>query len=127
MKLFSKESLMHGAGLGVGSAAAGFVKSKALATQTPAIQNGAVIAAGFFLGTQKGIIKSAGDGMIANGLGSLITDLTGLGSTDVFLGGDEAMAADADSPLMGTPFGSGSNYSSDSYDTTSSAAGEMNF
>jgi len=127
MKLFSKDKLMSAAGLGIGSAAGSFVKGKVLATQSANVQNGAVALAGFVIAGQSGIIKSVGDGMIANGLGSLISDIAGIGSTDVFLGGDETMAADADSPLMGTAFGTGSNYASDSYDTTSGAAGEMNY
>ena len=85
MKMFSKESLTSAAGLGLGSAAAGVVKSKVLATQKPIIQDAAPVLLGLFLSGQKGIVGSIGKGMIANGVGSLIAkNVPGLG--DVMMG-----------------------------------------
>jgi hypothetical protein len=85
MKMFSKESLVGAAGLGLGSAAAGVVKSKVLATQKPIIQDAAPVLLGLFLSGQKGIVGSIGKGMIANGVGSLIAkNVPGLG--DVMMG-----------------------------------------
>ena len=85
MKMFSKESLVGAAGLGLGSAAAGVVKSKVLATQKPIIQDAAPVLLGLFLSGQKGIVGSIGKGMIANGVGSLIAkNVPGLG--EVMLG-----------------------------------------
>ena len=85
MKMFSKESLVGAAGLGLGSAAAGVVKSKVLATQKPMIQDAAPVLLGLFLSGQKGIVGSIGKGMIANGVGSLIAkNVPGLG--DVMMG-----------------------------------------
>ena len=83
--MFSKESLVGAAGLGLGSAAAGVVKSKVLATQKPIIQDAAPVLLGLFLSGQKGIVGSIGKGMIANGVGSLIAkNVPGLG--EVMLG-----------------------------------------
>jgi len=83
--MFSKESLIGAAGLGVGSAAAGVVKSKVLATQKPIVQDAAPVLLGLFLSGQKGIVGSIGKGMIANGVGSIISkNVPGLG--DVMLG-----------------------------------------
>ena len=83
--MFSKESLVGAAGLGLGSAAAGVVKSKVLATQKPMIQDAAPVLLGLFLSGQKGIVGSIGKGMIANGVGSLIAkNVPGLG--DVMMG-----------------------------------------
>lgn len=100
MKMFSKESLIGAAGLGVGSAAAGVVKSKVLATQKPIVQDAAPVLLGLFLSGQKGIVGSIGKGMIANGVGSLIAkNVPGLGG-DVLMG--EVMPSDeTDSTLLG--------------------------
>ena len=85
MKFLSKENLIGAAGLGLGSAAAGVVKSKVLATQKPMIQDAAPVLLGLFLSGQKGIVGSIGKGMIANGVGSLIAkNVPGLG--DVMMG-----------------------------------------
>jgi hypothetical protein len=85
MKFLSKENLIGAAGLGLGSAAAGVVKSKVLATQKPIIQDAAPVLLGLFLSGQKGIVGSIGKGMIANGVGSLIAkNVPGLG--DVMMG-----------------------------------------
>jgi hypothetical protein len=92
MKMFSKESLVGAAGLGLGSAAAGVVKSKVLATQKPIVQDAAPVLLGLFLSGQKGIVGSIGKGMIANGVGSLIAkNVPGLG--DVMLGEASTMVA----------------------------------
>ena len=90
--MFSKESLVGAAGLGLGSAAAGVVKSKVLATQKPIVQDAAPVLLGLFLSGQKGIVGSIGKGMIANGVGSLIAkNVPGLG--DVMLGEASTMVA----------------------------------
>ena len=84
MKMFSKESLIGAAGLGVGSAAAGVVKSKVLATQKPIVQDAAPVLLGLFLSGQKGIVGSIGKGMIANGVGSIISkNVPGLGEVKI--------------------------------------------
>jgi hypothetical protein len=120
MKMFSKESLIGAAGLGVGSAAAGVVKSKVLATQKPIVQDAAPVLLGLFLSGQKGIVGSIGKGMIANGVGSIISkNVPGLG--DVMLG-----EAAADVPTDGsqeTLLGSDDSYGDYSYDGTSSDYG----
>ena len=118
MKMFSKESLIGAAGLGVGSAAAGVVKSKVLATQKPIVQDAAPVLLGLFLSGQKGIVGSIGKGMIANGVGSIISkNVPGLG--DVMLGD-----ATSDVPTDGsseTLLGSDDSYGD--YDGTSSDYG----
>jgi len=99
MKMFSKESLVGAAGLGLGSAAAGVVKSKVLATQKPIVQDAAPVLLGLFLSGQKGIVGSIGKGMIANGVGSLIAkNVPGLG--DVMLGEAPMTAADGGSDTL---------------------------
>jgi hypothetical protein len=101
MKMFSKESLVSAAGLGVGSAAAGVVKSKVLATQKPIVQDAAPVLLGLFLSGQKGIVGSIGKGMIANGVGSLIAkNVPGLGG-DVLMGEVLPTDASADGALLG--------------------------
>ena len=118
MKMFSKESLIGAAGLGVGSAAAGVVKSKVLATQKPIVQDAAPVLLGLFLSGQKGIVGSIGKGMIANGVGSIISkNVPGLG--DVMLGeATDVPAADGSSDTL-----LGSDDSDYSYDGTSSDYG----
>ena len=99
MKMFSKESLVGAAGLGLGSAAAGVVKSKVLATQKPIVQDAAPVLLGLFLSGQKGIVGSIGKGMIANGVGSIISkNVPGLG--DVMLGEATAIPTDGSSDTL---------------------------
>jgi hypothetical protein len=107
MKMFSKESLVGAAGLGLGSAAAGVVKSKVLATQKPMIQDAAPVLLGLFLSGQKGIVGSIGKGMIANGVGSLIAkNVPGLG--DVMMG--EVELSPVTSGSSDTLLGEADNY-----------------
>jgi hypothetical protein len=99
MKMFSKESLVGAAGLGLGSAAAGVVKSKVLATQKPIVQDAAPVLLGLFLSGQKGIVGSIGKGMIANGVGSIISkNVPGLG--EVMLGEVSTMPTDGSSDTL---------------------------
>ena len=116
MKMFSKESLVGAAGLGLGSAAAGVVKSKVLATQKPIIQDAAPVLLGLFLSGQKGIVGSIGKGMIANGVGSIISkNVPGLG--DVMLGDASTMVATDGS--SDTLLGDDNSYGDYSYSDTS--------
>jgi hypothetical protein len=116
MKMFSKESLIGAAGLGLGSAAAGVVKSKVLATQKPIIQDAAPVLLGLFLSGQKGIVGSIGKGMIANGVGSIIAkNVPGLG--DVMLGDASTMVATDGS--SDTLLGDDSSYGTYGYDDAS--------
>ena len=116
--MFSKESLIGAAGLGVGSAAAGVVKSKVLATQKPIVQDAAPVLLGLFLSGQKGIVGSIGKGMIANGVGSIISkNVPGLG--DVMLGeATDAVPTDGSNETL---LGADDSYSD--YDGTSSDYG----
>ena len=118
--MFSKESLIGAAGLGVGSAAAGVVKSKVLATQKPIVQDAAPVLLGLFLSGQKGIVGSIGKGMITNGVGSIISkNVPGLG--DVMLGeATDAVPTDGSSETL---LGSDDSYGDNSYDGTSSDYG----
>lgn len=112
MKMFSKESLIGAAGLGLGSAAAGVVKRKVLATQKPMIQDAAPVLLGLFLSGQSGIVGSIGKGMIANGLGGLIAkNVPGLG--DVMLGeaGDMIPTDGSSDTLLGDSDGYSDDYS----------------
>lgn len=116
MKMFSKESLVGAAGLGLGSAAAGVVKSKVLATQKPIVQDAAPVLLGLFLSGQKGIVGSIGKGMIANGVGSIISkNVPGLG--DVMLGEVELspVSSGSSDTLLGESdsYGGHSDYSAD--------------
>jgi hypothetical protein len=120
MKMFSKESLVGAAGLGLGSAAAGVVKSKVLATQKPIIQDAAPVLLGLFLSGQKGIVGSIGKGMIANGVGSLIAkNVPGLG--DVMLG--EVDMAPVTSGSSDTLLGESDSYGSYGDDYSSDGTG----
>ena len=117
MKMFSKESLIGAAGLGLGSAAAGVVKSKVLATQKPIIQDAAPVLLGLFLSGQKGIVGSIGKGMIANGVGSIISkNVPGLG--DVMMGDASTMVATDGS--SDTLLGDDNSYGDYSYTDSSS-------
>lgn len=75
------------------------------------IKNGLPLVAGLFLSTSKNsILAGAGDGMVAAAGASLVSGLIpGIGSTDVLMG-------DATE-----------DFSSSSFDTTASGAGEMNY
>lgn len=127
-KIFKKESLVAAAGLGAGSLAAEVVTNKIapmlgdnpmIAKVTPALP----LVAGLLLATGTGIMKTVGHGMLASGVASLaktvipatMQDTLGIGS-DVMMG----------NVLMGEEAAVG-GFSSDSYDYTSSSAGEMDY
>lgn len=123
--ILKKDNLMSAAGLGVGSIAAEVVSSKV----TPMILKSAAsqkyapavpILAGMVIQTGKGITKSIGHGMIANGVANLAKEFLpatfkeqmGVGATDVMMG------VSGQDTLMGH---------SESFDYTSGEAGEMDY
>lgn len=132
---FNKETLIELAGLGAGAAGSAYVKQKLLTkadgtsvfgdSQTAAILTDATpVVIGLLLQGQKGFVKEAGKGMIAESVGSLIKKQIGLaGAGDpVFLSGTEGYApstTDSAAPLMG--------YSDYSQDITAGSAGEMDY
>jgi len=130
---FNKNTLTELAGLGAGAATSAYVKQKLLtkadgssvfgATASAGILTDiAPVAVGLFLQGQQGMfLKEAGKGMIAESIGGLIKKNLPLGisGTEVLLNGADEMDSSDNTPMMG--------YSSDSYDTTSGKAGEMDF
>lgn len=98
------------AGLVGGAVAAGKV-SQIVPGENQFIKKGLPLVAGLFLSTSKNsILAGAGDGMVAAAGASLVSGLIpGIGSTDVLMG-------DATE-----------DFSSSSFDTTASGAGEMNY
>jgi hypothetical protein len=144
---FNQNTLTELAGLGTGAVAASYVQQKLLikrdesgavklnaagkvetlfgaGTTADLIVDIAPAALGLFLQTQKQVfVKEAGKGMIAASIGGLIkkqfADTLGINGTEVLLNGADEMDSSDSMPMMG--------YSSDSYDTTSGNAGEMDF
>jgi|TARA_R110000868_G_scaffold225929_1_gene478245 hypothetical protein len=130
--IFKKENLIAAGGLGAGSLAAEIVAAKVTKAFTGddlVVKNEKIIPyipvfTGLLLATSTGFIKNVGYGMLAQGVAkvgkSLIPAETqielGIGQ-DVMMG--NVMMGDSRPPLAG--------YSSDSYDYTSAAAGEMSF
>jgi hypothetical protein len=123
--ILKKDNLMSAAGLGVGSIAAEVVSSKVtpMVLKSEASQKYAPavpILAGMVIQTGKGITKSIGHGMIANGVANLAKEFLpatfkeqmGVGATDVMMG------VSGQDTLMGH---------SESFDYTSSEAGEMDY
>jgi len=123
--ILKKDNLMSAAGLGVGSIAAEVVSSKVtpMVLKSEASQKFAPavpILAGMVIQTGKGITKSIGHGMIANGVANLAKEFLpatfkeqmGVGATDVMMG------VSGQDTLMGH---------SESFDYTSSEAGEMDY
>lgn len=123
--ILKKDNLMSAAGLGVGSIAAEVVSSKVtpMVLKSEASQKFAPavpILAGMVIQTGKGITKSIGHGMIANGVANLAKEFLpatfkeqmGVGATDVMMG------VTGQDTLMGH---------SESFDYTSSEAGEMDY
>jgi len=125
--ILKKDNLMSAAGLGVGSIAAEVVSSKV----TPMILKSAAsqkyapavpILAGMVIQTGRGITKSVGHGMIANGVANLAKEFlpatfkeqmgVKMGATDVMMG------VTGQDTLMGH---------SESFDYTSGEAGEMDY
>jgi hypothetical protein len=123
--ILKKDNLMSAAGLGVGSIAAEVVSSKVtpMVLKSEASQKFAPavpILAGMVIQTGKGITKSIGHGMIANGVANLAKEFLpatfkeqmGVGATDVMMG------VSGQDTLMGH---------SESFDYTSGEAGEMDY
>lgn len=114
MKLIPKINAKKTLGLVGGGVAAKMVSSKALADQNDFIKHGAPILAGLLIGNK--VLPGLGDGMIAVAGAALAeAKIPGLAS-DVMLQEDVF--------IQGPDF---EDYSSSSYDTTSAAAGEMNY
>jgi hypothetical protein len=129
---FNKETLVELAGLGAGAAGSAYVKQRLLtkedgtsvfgAGQTASIlTDAAPVVIGLLLQGQKGFVKEAGKGMIAESVGSFIKSKVGLAGMDMPLMGVPAAApvSSEAAPLMG--------FSGDGYDYTSGDAGEINY
>ena len=134
MNLFSKENLMGAASLGVGAAAAKIVQKKVLPKVLPTapayVSDLAPVAVGLVLPSLiKGrFAQGVGDGMIAVGVGALVEGLlTKIGNKPM----GEVLLGEMDDAgvLMGAADQEGgfSDFSSDSLDTSSAFAGEMDF
>jgi hypothetical protein len=134
MNLFSKENLMGAASLGVGAAAAKVVQKKVLpkvlGPTTPAyVSDLAPVAVGLVLPSLiKGrFAQGVGDGMIAVGVGALVEGLLmKVGNKPM----GEVLLGEMDDAgvLMGAAEDGGfSDFSGDSFDTSSAFAGEMDF
>lgn len=117
-KVFNKKELTEGAYRGLGVAGAGIVKSKIGnmlskngKTASNTVLNGASIVLGSFLaGQKKGVLAFAGQGLIAEGFGSLIGSFVpgmGMNGTGPMYGSDEDSYEDdingavEDSPMFG--------------------------
>ena len=134
MKIFDKDTLTGAVSLGAGAAAAKLVQAKVLPKVMPTanktITDLAPVAVGLVLPM---VIKGRtgrglADGMIAVGVGSIVEGLLSkagvAGTMDPVLLGN----VDDSSVLMGASEDGGySDFSSDSYDTSSAFAGEMDF
>ena len=123
--ILKKENLVSAAGLGIGSVAAETVTSKVapMVLKTPTSMQYAPaipILAGMVIQTGRGVVKSVGHGMIASGVASLVKAVLPATVKEQFMisGTDEVLMSGVSQPLMGT---------SDSYDYTSSSAGEMDY
>ena len=127
--ILKKDNLMSAAGLGVGSIAAEVVSSKVtpMILKSEAAQKFAPavpILAGMVIQTGRGVTKSIGHGMIANGVANLAKEFLpatfkaqmGVGA----YGGDVLMGVNGQDTLMGTR-------TSDSFDYTASESGEMDY
>lgn len=124
--ILKKENLVAAAGLGVGSVAAETVtakvapmvlKSAAAQKYAPAIP----ILAGMLIQTGKGVVKSVGHGMIANGVAQAFKEVLPANVKQQFAinGTDEVLMSGTHTPLMGT------SSMSSGFDYTSPAEGEM--
>jgi len=134
MKIFDKDTLTGAVSLGAGAAAAKLVQAKVLPKVMPTanktITDLAPVAVGLVLPmVVKGRMgRGLADGMIAVGVGSIVEGLLSkagvAGTMDPVLLGN----VDDSSVLMGASEDGGySDFSSDSYDTSSAFAGEMDF
>ena len=110
-KILSKGTLTELAGLGAGAVAAGYVKNQLLVKEdgTPRfgdektgamINSVAPVAVGLFLQGQGTLLKEAGKGMIAVGVGSFIAPKLGVTIGGVAEGGDVMMQGSEESPMM---------------------------
>jgi hypothetical protein len=129
---FNKETLVELAGLGAGAAGSAYVKQRLLTKEDGTsvfgsgdtgkiLTDAAPVVIGLLLQGQKGFVKEAGKGMIAESVGSFIKSKVGLAGVDMpLMGVDNMPAVNSDAtPLMG--------FSGDSYDYTSGDAGEINY
>lgn len=132
MKLIpSKQTLTEVGGLTAGNLAGRFAKNKFLGSQGDMIKNLAPVAVGLLISGKGGMIGSLGKGMaagsLADFLGSMIDKDGSLGLSGVtmlngYLPGTDIVQAGPDSPMMGN-----TESNMDSFDYTSSAAGEMDY
>jgi hypothetical protein len=125
--ILKKENLVGAAGLGAGSLSAEVVLSKvapmlpgAAAKFAPALP----IIAGLVLSNSKGFLGHVGKGMIAQGVAGVAKAYIPADTkASLGIGGDVMMG----SVMMGESLAPVAGYSSDSYDYTSAAAGEMSY
>ena len=126
--ILKKENLVGAAGLGAGSLSAEVVLSKvapmlpgAAAKFAPALP----ILAGLVLSNSKGFLGHVGKGMIAQGVAGVAKGYIPADTkANLGIGGDDTMMG---SVMMGESLAPVAGFSSDSYDYTSSAAGEMSY
>ena len=125
--ILKKENLVGAAGLGAGSLSAEVVLSKV----APMLPSGAAkfapalpILAGLVLSNSKGFLGHVGKGMIAQGVAGVAKAYIPADTkASLGIGGDVMMG----SVMMGESLAPVAGYSSDSYDYTSAAAGEMSY
>lgn len=125
--ILKKENLVGAAGLGAGSLSAEVVLSKV----APMLPAGAAkyapalpILAGLVLSNSKGFLGHVGKGMLAQGVAGVAkTIIPADTKASLGIGGDVMMG----SVMMGESLAPVAGYSSDSYDYTSAAAGEMSY
>jgi hypothetical protein len=125
--ILKKENLVGAAGLGAGSLSAEVVLSKV----APMLPAGAAkfapalpILAGLVLSNSKGFLGHVGKGLIAQGVAGVAKAYIPADTkASLGIGGDVMMG----SVMMGESLAPVAGYSSDSYDYTSAAAGEMSY
>ena len=125
--ILKKENLVGAAGLGAGSLSAEVVLSKV----APMLPAGAAkyapalpILAGLVLSNSKGFLGHVGKGMLAQGVAGVAkTIIPADTKASLGIGGDVMMG----SVMMGESLAPVAGFSSDSYDYTSAAAGEMSY
>jgi len=125
--ILKKENLVGAAGLGAGSLSAEVVLSKV----APMLPAGAAkfapalpILAGLVLSNSKGFLGHVGKGMIAQGVAGVAKAYIPADTkASLGIGGDVMMG----SVMMGESLAPVAGFSSDSYDYTSAAAGEMSY
>ena len=125
--ILKKENLVGAAGLGAGSLSAEVVLSKV----APMLPAGAAkyapalpILAGLVLSNSKGFLGHVGKGMLAQGVAGIAKQYIPADTkANLGIGGDVMMG----NVMMGESLAPVAGFSSDSYDYTSSAAGEMSY